>query len=1099
MKTIIKSGFEARFGDGHKHWIDYPKFAVDGIKIFNPRPWQVDCFNSFESTDKRHGIINAPTGAGKSTEMCHLSSYFLSDNYHKNIIAVPQKNIGSGFIGPIIFQTSHGDVVWRIEEQNSLCQKYNDDTKTQKLINFLKDDISSRLVDRAIICTHQTLIRAYDVLKENNQLDLINNAYLWIDEAHRIQCNDGYSNKLGGLIDYCCKNDIKQNIWLFFVTATWFRGDRQNIIPDNMTDKFHKFCLPYDRHFEENCKYLKSFRYDFILTDKGYLDAIKKIFKNGAKKTILYMPDVNSNLSGGDKIREANEIVRVIGGNPKANIEEDENGVINLTDKKGQKIRVIDLVDDESDRDKKDKYIFEHPDKIDVIVNLRKFIEGADWPQANRIVIIGTKGSLKEVIQIMGRAFRDHASKENKPVEIYHVIPYVSKKINKVKSKNGINNFMKAVYCSLLLELIINPPSPKIPSTKKGIFKGGKSKPSIGIDYFTKVTDMDESTLFTIVEDVITNLAAYRSNNLSIPKGQLEIEYDKIIKERIDKTELKEFSGEFSKMILSLFERRTKNANVIKIGVNGINVKNISANLIKEDPYLGFLIGYTSGITTVKNLKDFRKLIDRLHEKWEESYELIKNFEKKYHRYPAQQSSDKKEAILGAWCSAQRYNKKDGILSQERTGKLELLNNWKWDIDEETWMENYNAVKVRQPYYNDKNQGLWNWCCNQRKNKKDGDLPEDKIKLLEEIPWWSWDVFETKWQNQSDRLEMFIKNNRKIPSHHSKNKGERSLGDFVMSQREKYREGTLEPEKIKKLESLGAIWKWEFEDEWEAMYQLDLRYRKNPSAVTKEEVKKINAWEIKQRAIKKEGDSSKKGKYDRKRLKMLDELPGGFMWDVRTEAWAEKLDAVIKFCKTNKKEPSQHSKDKKECLLGCWLNAQRIRNRIGKLSEERKKLIEESIGGFMWDIVEERLESNINLYRNFIAKNNRVPSKHSDDPIESKLGVWIGAMRYECRSDKMSKETQKTMESVFGLQWCPNIEKNKLQKWETIYDGVHKFLKKNKRYPWGKSKSKEEAILGRWVQSQRSNYNKKHLSKDRQDTLEKLWNWTWAPKLGRRC
>jgi hypothetical protein len=46
---------------------------------------------------------------------------------------------------------------------------------------------------------------------------------------------------------------------------------------------------------------------------------------------------------------------------------------------------------------------------------------------------------------------------------------------------------------------------------------------------------------------------------------------------------LKDYSDEFSQMILSVLENRTRNSSNIKIGSKGIDVKNISANLIYQD------------------------------------------------------------------------------------------------------------------------------------------------------------------------------------------------------------------------------------------------------------------------------------------------------------------------------------------------------------------------------------------------------------------------------------------------------------------------------------------------------------------------------------
>ena len=123
------------------------------------------------------------------------------------------------------------------------------------------------------------------------------------------------------------------------------------------------------------------------------------------KKTILHIPAVTSGESTKDKYNEVNYIIDAIGDVVK---QDNETGVIHVkrnTD--GKVIKIADLVDDnQKERDKIQNYLrnIKSVDDIDIIIALGMAKEGFDWPYCEHALTVGYRGSLTEIVQIIGRA-----------------------------------------------------------------------------------------------------------------------------------------------------------------------------------------------------------------------------------------------------------------------------------------------------------------------------------------------------------------------------------------------------------------------------------------------------------------------------------------------------------------------------------------------------------------------------------------------------------------------------------------------------------------------------------------------------------------------
>lgn len=134
-----------------------------------------------------------------------------------------------------------------------------------------------------------------------------------------------------------------------------------------------------------------------------------------------------------------------------------ETGVIFVKRHKDERtIKVADLVNDnQKDRGKIVAYLREMDDvdDLDLIIALGMAKEGFDWPYCEHALTVGYRGSLTEIIQIIGRATRDSSNKTHS--QFTNLIAQPETADSEVKL--SVNNMLKAITASLLMEQVLAP------------------------------------------------------------------------------------------------------------------------------------------------------------------------------------------------------------------------------------------------------------------------------------------------------------------------------------------------------------------------------------------------------------------------------------------------------------------------------------------------------------------------------------------------------------------------------------------------------------------------------------------------------------------
>ena len=128
----------------------------------------------------------------------------------------------------------------------------------------------------------------------------------------------------------------------------------------------------------------------------------------------------------------------------------------------GKLIKVADLVNDvPSERTKLVEYLrtMTELDEMDLIIALGMAKEGFDWPFCEHALTVGYRGSLTEIVQIIGRATRDSSNKTH--AQFTNLIAQPDAADGEVKV--AVNNMLKAISASLLMEQV----SPRTSSSRR--------------------------------------------------------------------------------------------------------------------------------------------------------------------------------------------------------------------------------------------------------------------------------------------------------------------------------------------------------------------------------------------------------------------------------------------------------------------------------------------------------------------------------------------------------------------------------------------------------------------------------------------------------
>lgn len=390
---------------------------------------------AFEKCDEQYLLIKAPPASGKSRALMFIALEKLHKNLvSKVIVAVPERSIGKSFAATKLTDNGfHSD--WTLDRKYDLCTPGGEGKKSDIFLEFLHGDA------KILLCTHATLRFAF----EKADTSLFNNCLIAIDEFHHVSASN--ESRLGELIREIM---TQTSASVIAMTGSYFRGDSVPILRPETESKFSKVTFNYYEQLN-GYDYLKSLGVGFQFYKGKYLDSIREALDT-SKKTIIHIPSVNASESTKEKLFEVGHIFDVIG-----DIEDtDDNGIHHIRTEDGRLLKIADLVED--DRETRERVInylrnVSSRDDVDIVIALGMAKEGFDWPYCETALTVGYRGSLTEIIQIIGRCTRDTPGKAH--AQFINLIAEPDGTREEVV--DSVNDMLKAIAASLLMEEVIAP------------------------------------------------------------------------------------------------------------------------------------------------------------------------------------------------------------------------------------------------------------------------------------------------------------------------------------------------------------------------------------------------------------------------------------------------------------------------------------------------------------------------------------------------------------------------------------------------------------------------------------------------------------------
>jgi len=420
---------------------------------------------AYEARAEQYLLIKSPPASGKSRALMFIAlDKLLHQDIKKVIVAVPEKSIGGSF-GSTDLISFGFESDWEVNNAYNLCTIESNESRSSIFERFLGNE------EKILVCTHSTLRNAFETLDEKKFDDTL----VAIDEFHHLSASE--ASVLGNVLKSIIS---KSNAHIVAMTGSYFRGDSDPILLPEIEELFAKITYSYYDQLN-GYEYLKTLGMGYHFYKGNYLEAIAEVLDIN-KKTIIHIPSVNSRestLSG--KYDEVGSILGVIGEYVET---DEETGIISMQIKEGKVLKVADLVEEDG-REKVQKYLrkVNSAEDIDIIIALGMAKEGFDWEYCEHALTVGYRGSLTEIIQIIGRATRDSKGKTH--AQFTNLVAEPDATQDSVG--NATNDMLKAITASLLMEQVLAPNfkfKPKTPNEKdenkkgKGFKIGGLKEPS---------------------------------------------------------------------------------------------------------------------------------------------------------------------------------------------------------------------------------------------------------------------------------------------------------------------------------------------------------------------------------------------------------------------------------------------------------------------------------------------------------------------------------------------------------------------------------------------------------------------------------------------
>ncbi len=393
----------------------------------------------YEKRDEKYLLVKAPPASGKSRAMMFVALDKLAhQGIKKVIVAVPEKSIGRSFKDTSLKKYGFFED-WTVPQYFNLCDTEDEKEKVKRFKEFVEPFTKAK----TLVCTHATLRFALKELKDEQ----LNDFFFGIDEFHHTSADA--NNGLGEVVRRLMN---KTNAHVLAMTGSFFRGDGVPVLRPEDESRFTPVQFNYYDQLN-GYKYLKTLGLGYHFYRGHYLTALDKVLDTH-EKTLIHIPVTGARAAGAyDKYEQVKQIIDLIG----TVIEENaDTKILTVKTKDGRLLKVADLVNDDVDhRNRVQGYLqrMKKATDVDIIIAMGMAKEGFDWEWCEHCLTIGVRGSLTEIVQIIGRCTRDCEGKEH--AQFTNLIAAPDETQDDVAV--AVNDMLKAITASLLMEQVVAP------------------------------------------------------------------------------------------------------------------------------------------------------------------------------------------------------------------------------------------------------------------------------------------------------------------------------------------------------------------------------------------------------------------------------------------------------------------------------------------------------------------------------------------------------------------------------------------------------------------------------------------------------------------
>ena len=353
-------------------------------------------------------------------------------------------------------------------------------------------------------------------------------------------------------------------------------------------------------------------------------------------------------------------------------------------------------------------------------------------------------------------------------------------------------------------------------------------------------------------------------------------------------------------------------------------------------------------------VRDIREILNELNDtfanSWDFNFELLKEYAEKYHAFPDGNTSYE-GVLIGKWANQQRTLNNQGKLSKNRVDKL-------------------NSI----------------------------DFP--------------WDVNEASWQTFYEELKSIVESLGHFPKKSEFGSDKTSLYRWVTTQKNKYRNGTLEEDKAQKLIAIGCEITKGMAEYWQdncdrlgEFVKQHGRFPNYADVKSDPELKVLYVWANSQRTARYRGQLSEE------RIAMLDSI--GFTWDKHEEEWLNAFNRLRSYFKEFGSLPGIN-----EVVdgykLGKWYKSQVVLYLAGNMQAHRVERFKEA--GIPLENLRQRRKNEVFMkyydsYMEYLQKFGKHPAS-KDRYNDLDLVKWRCTQMQKKRQGKLTDELAELLMNI---------------------------------------------------------------------------------------